>query len=742
MEFLWLEVDSLKKGRKSIFLYVLFLWIFLPFHVFAAENTDSPAYVEGEIIITYDSSVSEGVMALEEEGNVIELGGNISVVELESGQSVEDALTEYRNLPGVLSVQPNYYYDLIEDHTAINDPGRDQQWYLQSIHINGGWNISKTEGQVKVAVIDSGIDMSHPDLVNNINKSLSWDFINNAPLRDDPAGHGTHVAGIISAQANNGLGIAGVSYNAEILGYNVFNGDKAKTSDIQLAIYKAVDDGARVINMSLGGYGPQYESDDYILRTAIQSAVENNVVVVCAGGNGIKNRPQTQPCYPADYEECISVTAVKNDNKWAGYDYNHYKDITAPGYGIYSTIPNNYGYKNGTSMAAPMVSGVAAMMLAKDPSLTVDEVKNILYSTATDIGTEGKDNYFGYGLVNAEKALKVVNGQNPDETEIESKEPESESQEPETQPVLKDIRVKYKTHVQTYGWQDWKADGDTGGTSGESKRLEGIEILLDGTEGLDIGIHYKTHVQTYGWQDWVSNGTMSGTSGQGKRLEAIQIQLTGSDADKYDIYYRVHAQTYGWLDWTKNGQPAGTAGYAKRLEAIQIVVKKKGEAAPGNAGRAYIEKPGDLVYRTHIQTIGWQNWTSEGGISGTTGLAKRLEGIEITLNNKNLTGSIQYKTHVQTYGWQDWVSDGAMSGTAGQSKRLEAIRIRLTGELDNNFDIYYRVHAQTYGWLGWAKNGEAAGTEGLYKRLEAIEIQILPKGSSSPGTRSTPFIKE
>ena len=129
-------------------------------------------------------------------------------------------------------------------------------------------------------------------------------------------------------------------------------------------------------------------------------------------------------------------------------------------------------------------------------------------------------------------------------------------------------------------------------------------------------------------------------------------------------------------------------------------------------------------------------------MSGTEGEYKRLEGIQIKLNNQAVSGSITYRTHVQTYGWQNWVSNGATSGTEGQSKRLEAIQIKLSGELAKNYDIYYRVHAQTYGWLDWAKNGESAGTEGLSKRLEGIEIQILPKGSAAPGSTQKPFVKQ
>ena len=120
-------------------------------------------------------------------------------------------------------------------------------------------------------------------------------------------------------------------------------------------------------------------------------------------------------------------------------------------------------------------------------------------------------------------------------------------------------------------------------------------------------------------------------------------------------------------------------------------------------------------------------------MSGTSGKAKRLEGINIKLSNAAYAGGVQYRTHVQTYGWEnEWRKDGAMSGTSGKAKRLEAIQIKLYGEMANHFDVYYRVHAQSYGWLGWAKNGEESGTAGLAKRLEGIQIVLVPKGSAAP----------
>ncbi len=301
------------------------------------------------------------------------------------------------------------------------------------------------------------------------------------------------------------------------------------------------------------------------------------------------------------------------------------------------------------------------------------------------------------------------------------------------------ITASYYCHVQSYGWQKPVSNGRMSGTSGQSKRLEGIRINVEGNKNL--GIRYRTHVQSYGWQNWVSGGQMSGTEGKSKRLEAICIELTGADKDKYDIYYRVHAQSYGWLDWAKNGAEAGTEGYGKRLEGINIAIVPKGKDPGVSTGRAFVSPySGKVNYRTHVQSYGWQNWARDGGLSGTQGKSKRLEGIEMRLR-WDIPGGIKYQTHVQSRGWQGWVSNGATSGTVGQSKRLEAIRICLTGEAERKYDIYYRVHAQTYGWLGWAKNGEMAGTSGLSKRLEGIEVKLIPKGGAAPGSTARPSVK-
>ena len=359
-------------------------------------------------------------------------------------------------------------------------------------------------------------------------------------------------------------------------------------------------------------------------------------------------------------------------------------------------------------------------------------------------------------------------------------------------------KVSYRTQVQTYGWEkNYTSNGGVSGTMGQGKRLETIQIKAEGADNLDI--EYRTHVQSFGWQNWTSNGANSGTVGLSKRLEAIQVRLKGDDAERYDIYYRVHAQNYGWLNWAKNGEYAGTAGLSKRLEAIQIVVVEKGADAPENVGgiastnklsyvhtthnwdggkvtkepESYTKNgiktytctecgetkteqilksfPVDVSYRTQVQTYGWQKTVKNGQIAGTMGQSKRMETMAISV--KDLVGAdsdlgIRYNAHVQSIGWQGdvndsttWKKDGENAGTVGMSKRLEAIQIELSGDDAEKYDVYYRVHAQTYGWLNWAKNGEIAGTAGYSKRLEGIQIIVVEKGAeintSFGGIKST-----
>lgn len=289
------------------------------------------------------------------------------------------------------------------------------------------------------------------------------------------------------------------------------------------------------------------------------------------------------------------------------------------------------------------------------------------------------------------------------------------------------------SHIQTYGDTAGRITYTGGyptlvlGTRGQAKRLEEIAVKLRNNTGYSGGITYQAYRQTYEWTDWVSDGQRAGTHGQAKRLEGIRIRLTGELAKHYDVRYRVHIQTYGdQQGWVYNGAYAGTRNLGKRLEELQVqIVPKESKNAS--------TKEESVSYRVHRQTYGWEPLdVSDGTVSGTTGQAKRLEGIQISLSGK-YSGSVNYQTQVQTYGWNGWKSDGVTAGTTGQAKRLEAIQMYLTGEVANYYDIYYRVHAQSYGWMNWAANGQKAGTTGLAKRLEAIQIVLVKKTDEAPG---------
>lgn len=342
-----------------------------------------------------------------------------------------------------------------------------------------------------------------------------------------------------------------------------------------------------------------------------------------------------------------------------------------------------------------------------------------------------------YNIENEEYQLEIT-GYSLDETKL----PEMQGTFNETsqvinfyykknvEPTVKTPSVLYKSHVQSIGWQNYVKDGEESGSSGQSKRLEAVQIKLENNE-LTGKIEYRTHIQSSGWEStFKADDAVSGSTGSAKRLEAIQVKLTGEVSKYFDVYYRVNVQGYGWLDWAKNGESAGTEGLAYRMESLQIRLIKKDSTELTSSPKAFIKLP-TLSYRSHVQSIGWQEYVKDGQQSGTNGQKKRLEALQIKLENSGLAGSIQYRTHIQSDGWENtFKTSNNTSGTTGQNKRLEALQIQITGELANYFDVYYRVHVQTIGWLSWAKNGESAGTEGIACRMEALEIKLIPKGSS------------
>lgn len=293
---------------------------------------------------------------------------------------------------------------------------------------------------------------------------------------------------------------------------------------------------------------------------------------------------------------------------------------------------------------------------------------------------------------------------------------------------------KLKAHVQSYGWRNGVSNGEVAGVTGQSKRLEAIQLT---GLGLDCPgtVMIDGHVQSYGWMGYKK--CYAGTTGKGKRLEAIRMKLTDEAASKYNIYYRVHAAHLGWLNWAKNGEEAGTAGMSCRTEAVQVYIAPVGDPAPSSSGSATSEayvSGTNIAYNAYCQSYGWRGETWNGGSAGTLGESKRLEAFTARLSGGNIGGGVSYKAYVAGSGWQGAKSDNSVAGTTGQSQAVEAIQMSLTGRAAKMYDIYYRTHTQKAGWLGWAKNGQTAGAPGTGKRVEAMQVKLVPKGAAAPGS--------
>jgi type VII secretion-associated serine protease mycosin len=278
------------------------------------------------------------------------------------------------------------------------------QWDMGMIHADWAYQQCLLgKPGVIVAVIDSGVDLTHPDLAANILPGN--DFVDGDNVPQDLNGHGTHVSGTIAA-ALNGIGIVGVAPNVKILPVRVLNSaGSGSTADVASGIIWAADHGASVINLSLGGAG---DSSD--VHAAVDYAIQKGVLIIAAAGNHAKTEPNI-PTYPAAYPEVLTVAAVDSNNGHAYFsNFGGYVDVAAPGVSIFSTYMNGrYAIGDGTSMASPHVAGLAALIRSYHPDYSVLQVIDAIEKTAKSLGA-GRPNtyYFGHGLIQVDKALEYV----------------------------------------------------------------------------------------------------------------------------------------------------------------------------------------------------------------------------------------------------------------------------------------------------------------------------------------------
>jgi len=273
------------------------------------------------------------------------------------------------------------------------------QWNLPAIETERGWALSRGSDDIVIAVLDTGVQLDHPDLKGRIAEGIN--LVGEGDPEDD-VGHGTHVAGIIAATVNNGEGVAGLSWRGRIMPVKVLDSSGSGTTySVAEGIIWATDHGADVINMSLGNY-----ASAQFLHDAIRYAYDRGVVLVAASGNDNTD----QPGYPAAYPEVFAVAATDaEDNKAPYSNYGDYIDAAAPGDAIASTYPGNqYAALSGTSMASPHAAALAALIKSVNPDLTNEEVMDIMRKTAVDLGDKGRDIYFGYGRIDVMRALKAA----------------------------------------------------------------------------------------------------------------------------------------------------------------------------------------------------------------------------------------------------------------------------------------------------------------------------------------------
>ncbi|MCX7706896.1 MAG: S8 family serine peptidase, partial [Anaerolineae bacterium] len=320
-------------------------------------------------------------------------------------------------LPWVAYAEPNYIARAatsLAQERYPNDPDIGRQWNMRRILAPAAWAVTRGSFSLVVAVLDSGIDRFHPEFTGRL--LPGYDYVNRDNDPNDDDGHGTHVAGLIAAKADNFTGITGLAPNIKLLPYKVLNQNGEGTySDIASAIYDATNNAyVQVINLSLGGF-----FSDNTLQNAVAHAVSRGRLVVAAAGNCAQGGPgcsRVNPdYYPAAYPGVLAVGASDHYDQWAFYSgYKPYVGLAAPGGtpgdGIWSTVPGGYAFSVGTSMAAPLVSAAAALVWTMQPGWTAQQVADLLKNTADKTGpyqyVNGRNDYFGYGRLNVANAIR------------------------------------------------------------------------------------------------------------------------------------------------------------------------------------------------------------------------------------------------------------------------------------------------------------------------------------------------
>lgn len=369
----------------------------------------APAPQEARLIVKLKSGAAENsyqsslrLRGGRERGGIAKLNARVVSVPAANASLLHGELSRHAE---VEYVEPDH---LAMALATTNDPlfTQGSQWHLAKIQAPTAWDAQTGSPTLRVAVVDSGVTASHPDLVGKV--LPGYDFFANDADATDENGHGTAVAGVISPTANNALGVVGVTWNCPILPVRVLGADgSGNYSAIANGIIYAADQGARVINLSLGG-----TASSTTLQSAINYAWSKNCIVIAAAGNNGNN----VPVYPAACTNVVAVSATDtNDVRTSWSNFGTYVDVAAPGANIMTLFgANQYAGWNGTSFSSPVTAGVAALMASANPALSNSQVVSLLTANCDDVGVAGYDVDTGFGRVNAQRAVAAARSQTGD----------------------------------------------------------------------------------------------------------------------------------------------------------------------------------------------------------------------------------------------------------------------------------------------------------------------------------------
>jgi len=405
-------------------------------HPLSLDSTGLPPLVEeklkglGVVEATYIGKHSGYERMPKSSASNVVSQSNIFLLKLSPGSNLDKFAEEALQVEGIAAGSRNYIY---KAQFVPNDSKYSLQWALPRIKAPQAWDLETGSSSTKIAIIDTGCDMSHPDLALNLNPSLSFDFVNDDPDPEDDSedSHGTHVAGIIAAVGDNGKGVTGLNWKADLVIYKALDKDGLGTLDkLIAAIGEAIDNDVGIINMSWGT-----EEDSPVLKEVLQEAYAAGVVLVAAAGNAGKI------LYPAKYQEVLAVGGTgkgSGDPRWVtSIDGQKFEsafgpevDVSAPAEDVLSTIKNvgveelSYGSLSGTSMSAAFVSGEAGLILSQKSNLRNTDVYQIIQDNVDSVTTDA-DKPIGAGRINVFKAVEAASSFIPTPTPTPSPTPPS-----------------------------------------------------------------------------------------------------------------------------------------------------------------------------------------------------------------------------------------------------------------------------------------------------------------------------